>query len=56
MVWGGLNYNWHAAETLEIGWTRVVGYENRMAGELLRLSYDDGGSPPGLICSTLRGR
>jgi hypothetical protein len=35
MVWGGLNYNWHAAEIPEIKWTRSVGYENRMAGELL---------------------
>ena len=57
MVWGGLNYNWHEEKIPETKGTRAVGYENRMAGELPRLSYaDDGGLPPGLICSILRER
>jgi hypothetical protein len=50
------NYNWHKAEMPEIRGTCAVGYENRMAGELLRLSYADEGSPSRLIYSTLRER
>jgi hypothetical protein len=56
MVWGGLNYNWHVEEIPEIKGTRTAGYESRMAGERLRLSYVDGGLPPGLICSIRRER